>query len=85
MKTKITIDLRTDNIDGGQLNIQYRRKDLEKPANQDEEAIIRYIMGVIRACIDNGFAPTNTLNKGADNGETVGKQEEVVSCQNVLA
>ena len=64
MKTKIIIDLKTNDKD---LVVQYRRKDLEKPASVDEEMMIKYIMGVVRVCIDNGFAmPTQKEEKDGD-------------------
>lgn len=66
MKTKIIIDLKTQDKE---LVVQYRRKDLEKPVNVDEEMMIKYIMGVVRVCIDNGFAMPKP--KEEENGKSV--------------
>lgn len=66
MKTKIIIDLKTQDKE---LVVRYRRKDLEKPANVDEEMMIKYIMGVVRVCIDNGFAMPKP--KEEENGKSV--------------
>lgn len=66
MKTKIIIDLKTQDKE---LIVQYRRKDLEKPVNVDEEMMIKYIMGVVRVCIDNGFAMPKP--KEEENGKSV--------------
>jgi len=66
MKTKIIIDLRTKDKD---LIVQYKRKDLEVPANKDEEIMIKYILGVVRVCIDNGFAMPKP--KEEENGDKV--------------
>ena len=71
MKTKLTVTVRTDKKDDGLLTVSYGRKDLEKPKNKDEELILTYIQGVIRACIDNGFAPTKKEEKEEKDGDTV--------------
>ena len=77
MKTKIVIDISTDKKNPDNMNVQYVRRDLEQPKNKDEELILKYIEGLVRYTIDNGFAPAQ--RKEEQDGETTAKSEESVS------
>lgn len=57
MKTKLILNIYTDEKDSGQLNVKYQRKDIQAPKTKDEEMLIKYIEMVVRTCVDNGFLP----------------------------
>lgn len=67
MKLTITVEKTEENLE-----ITYKRKDIEKPESVDDQLLLAYIEGLIRYTIDNGFAPTN-LPKEQKDGEEVGK------------
>ena len=80
MKTKLTILIEKKD---GNLEITYKRKDVEKPETTEEKLILKYIETLIRYNIDNGFAPP--IKKEESDGEDIGKPETSADNTDVVA